>query len=853
MENNIDILISAKDMATKTIQGVQKSIDNTTWSVSNFLQKNQQGMQTLQRTSAVALAGVVALGVWAVSQASKMQDLRQSFDTLTGSAEKGKKLFMDIQNFASKTPYDTEQLARATSTMLGFGVSQEKVMDSMKMLGDISLGNGDRLQSLSLAFAQMSSTGRLMGQDLLQMVNAGFNPLQIISQKTGESMVSLKEKMADGLITTQMVEDAMKDATTWTGRYAGGMEKASKTFSWVMSTFRDNIGITLASMAGFANGEMVKGGLLDQLTQAMEKAMPYLDRFAKWASQNGTTIGVFIGITWAVAGFVLTLTTLGLVVPNFIAGLLLIKNTFLAVKAGALLLQASLWPIGWAMLAIGAITALVALAWNKNFFGIQEKTKFVVDWLRWKLEAFWAWIYPYVQMFLKSVSDFWAKWGESIKAVFVFLFNYLKNYIAFFFNVFTGDWEGAWQNVKNVFGDITNSIIEQAKVWGWNLINTIIDGIKAKYEAFKGAILGIAGIIGDYLGFHSPTKEWPGKDADKWMPNLITMLISGIDGGRSALETSANELAKIIGKGFSKEHFATLKENLVSFMEKAKSVWDQMGTSIDNQSQKIKWLKDEYKALKEQMKEVMGEISDVWNERTSTLAGRAQEIQKEIAELRKKDDKEQGDYDRVASLEKELQFIKDQWITEAEINTARDLANRSEAQVIVDRFAQRTAELEDKKLKILEEMQAKKEQIADETLKYKAMVDYKKKMETEYRALTNMYFKQQLSETQQLISAMRQLESARRAAQGPMASWARALGWPVTGGNSYLVGERWPELFTPSQSGSITPNNKLGGGVTISINMGGVSVRSDNDIPALARAIKDELTRDVQLSRLGIA
>jgi hypothetical protein len=64
------------------------------------------------------------------------------------------------------------------------------------------------------------------------------------------------------------------------------MEKASKTFSGVMSTLRDNIGITLASIAGFADGEVVKGGLIDQLTQAMTKVMPYLESFSKWASEN---------------------------------------------------------------------------------------------------------------------------------------------------------------------------------------------------------------------------------------------------------------------------------------------------------------------------------------------------------------------------------------------------------------------------------------------------------------------------------------------------------------------------------------------------------------------------------------
>ena len=75
----------------------------------------------------------------------------------------------------------------------------------------------------------------------------------------------------------------------------------------------------------------------------------------------------------------------------------------------------------------------------------------------------------------------------------------------------------------------------------------------------------------------------------------------------------------------------------------------------------------------------------------------------------------------------------------------------------------------------------------------------------------------------------------------------------MNGGSTYLVGERGPELFTPSSSGNITPNDKLGSGVTVSINFGGVSVRNDNDINSIASLISDELTRKLQLYKLGIA
>lgn len=89
----------------------------------------------------------------------------------------------------------------------------------MKMLGDISLGNGERLQSLSLAFGQVQASGRLMGGDLLQMVNAGFNPLEAIAKRTGETMIAVKERMSAGGVSVNEVEQAMKDATSEGGRF----------------------------------------------------------------------------------------------------------------------------------------------------------------------------------------------------------------------------------------------------------------------------------------------------------------------------------------------------------------------------------------------------------------------------------------------------------------------------------------------------------------------------------------------------------------------------------------------------------------------------------------------------------
>ena len=83
-------------------------------------------------------------------------------------------------------------------------------MPTLKQIGDISMGNAERFNSLALAFAQMSATGRLMGQELLQMVNAGFNPLKTMSETTGKSMETLKDEMSKGAISADMVAKALR-------------------------------------------------------------------------------------------------------------------------------------------------------------------------------------------------------------------------------------------------------------------------------------------------------------------------------------------------------------------------------------------------------------------------------------------------------------------------------------------------------------------------------------------------------------------------------------------------------------------------------------------------------------------
>ena len=159
--------------------------------------------------------------------------------TLLGDADKANKLLADIKATAATTPFTLEGLADASRTLLSFGVSAEKIIPTMRMLGDVSGGNSEKLKSLTLAYAQVQSTGRLMGQDLLQMINQGFNPLQIISEKTGKSMAQLKKEMEQGAISSRDVAEAFKIATSEGGRFFKSMETQSQTLAGRISTLQD--------------------------------------------------------------------------------------------------------------------------------------------------------------------------------------------------------------------------------------------------------------------------------------------------------------------------------------------------------------------------------------------------------------------------------------------------------------------------------------------------------------------------------------------------------------------------------------------------------------------------------------
>lgn len=164
-----------------------------------------------------------------------------AIQTMLGSKEKADALMKEVRQYATISPLTFGDITSATQMMIGFNIEAEKVPQYIKAIGDVSMGNSQQFNSLTLAFSQMSAAGKLMGQDLNQMINAGFNPLSIMAEKSGKSIAQLKEEMSKGQITAKMVQDAFIAATSAGGKFYNMSENAAKTIPGQISMLEDSL------------------------------------------------------------------------------------------------------------------------------------------------------------------------------------------------------------------------------------------------------------------------------------------------------------------------------------------------------------------------------------------------------------------------------------------------------------------------------------------------------------------------------------------------------------------------------------------------------------------------------------
>lgn len=244
-----DYTLSAKITGDATgfdraIKDAEKSAGNFQKTIGDMGKKLSSAGKSLQSAgkkitmATTAFAGIAAIGV---KYNATMETYATSFEVMTGSAEKAAEVVDELKDIAASTPFEMPELAETTQLLMNYGFTADDALDKMQMLGDISQGSAEKMNRIATAYGQMSSAGKVSLEDVKQMIEAGFNPLQEISESTGESMESLYDRISAGTISVDEITVSMQRSTSEGGRYFQSMEKQSLTFSGQMSTLKDNV------------------------------------------------------------------------------------------------------------------------------------------------------------------------------------------------------------------------------------------------------------------------------------------------------------------------------------------------------------------------------------------------------------------------------------------------------------------------------------------------------------------------------------------------------------------------------------------------------------------------------------
>lgn len=403
----------------------------------------------------------ISAGIGAVSKLGmQAQTTATSFEVLLGSQQESAAMLDEINEYAKVSPYDRLGAQDAAKTMLGFGVAAEDVIGDLKMLGDVAGGDNNRLRQLALVFGQISSAGKLQGQDLLQLINAGYNPLLDIAELTGKSMAEVRDEMTKGNVSIDMVRAAFVRATSEGGRYYGMIDKISETASGKFGEMKDTfveVGLALYNVI-----EPMVIPALETATSLLEHLISVINFLAKpvqWVIdlfKNGNP--VVLGITAAVAAYTAATLVSSRVLQGYTLKEMLHFKLLLMQERAQRLLNAVMKanPVGLAVAGIAALIAVITTCWNK-FAGFRAVILTVWDALKGFGKAIMNLVVSRVVSLVQSVG----KLGQALG------------------RLFTGDFSGAWESAKEA-GRLLLNI--EGRRNAWNDVRSTVSGLGGRYD-----------------------------------------------------------------------------------------------------------------------------------------------------------------------------------------------------------------------------------------------------------------------------------------------------------------------------------------------------------------------------------
>lgn len=475
---------------------LDKATDKTK-NLGNSFQNVGKKMTKVGAAMTAVSAPMAMLAAQGINYNKQLETYSTNLTTLLGgSKEKADELLNDLKEMASTTPYETSGLISATQTMLSFGMSVDDAKKSLQAIGDIAMGDSQRMDSLTLAFSQVQSAGKLTGQDLLQMINAGFNPLNEISKMTGKSVSQLKEEMSKGAISAEMVSQAFQHATSEGGLFYQGMEKGAQTTAGKISTLKDNFNELLGSLTE---------NLLPIFTKLVEKLTSIVQWFSQLSPGVKTAITVILGLSMVLGPIV---TYIGTIIT--LVG-------YLKVAVGALNLTFLASPIFWIIAGIVAFIAILVVLYNK------------CEWFRNMVNQALNFIVNIVKNVVNRIKLYITLIKIIINGI-VATVNTVKTKIKSFIDGIVGFFKDMPNKIKDVGMDIVKGI--------GNGITNGVSWIKDKIKSFVG---NVTKFIKKVFKIGSPSRLME-DEVGQWIPKGIAV---GINANTDAVQDAMQSMVDL--------------------------------------------------------------------------------------------------------------------------------------------------------------------------------------------------------------------------------------------------------------------------------------------------------------------
>ena len=406
----INIALKGNEDAVAKVEALQGSMDSADRSAGKLKKGLKDAFKSLPGAEFFTNPIVaITTGIGVVSKVGmEAEKTAVAFNVLVGNEEKAAKMLGELNKYADNTLWDRSTTQNAAQTMLGFGVSTESVVDDLKMLGDVAMGDKNKLQSLALVFGQISSAGKLQGQDLLQLINAGYNPLLDISELTGKSVAQLKDDMSKGLVTFDMVRAAFQKATGEGGKFNHMTDRIAQTS---YGAFEQLKGKLIGTLLEFYK---VIEPLVIPVLNALGKGLEFVSKMAAWASEH---LNILIPVIKALA--------VGIGTYLVVANLAKIATVGLTAVFKVLLAVVSINPFALIVAGIAALVAAIVVCWNK-FAGFRAVILTVWDTMKGFGNILKQFVLDRITGIITGVGHLGAALGK----------------------LFRGDFSGAWQEAK---------------------------------------------------------------------------------------------------------------------------------------------------------------------------------------------------------------------------------------------------------------------------------------------------------------------------------------------------------------------------------------------------------------------